>query len=112
MAPLEIEFFGHTQQVISPGTELSGMVSHKLYGKWRIRFGIYCSKDDDLSGIKAEVVEVKPRLKLGPISVFEKREVVNADSMDLKKGESGEINMDLLYPGRDIEIPMFRARHK
>ena len=108
MAPIEIECYGQKPDVVEPGWDIGGIVTHKLLDDHRLRMRFYCLKTDQGGGAEVEVLKVRPRFKLGPIGIFEKRETVERLESNVKKGESRVIQF--LVNG--VPTPPITIRHK
>lgn len=108
MAPIEIEFYGQEPLVIKPGWNIDGISTHKLLDNHRLRMQVHCSKTDQSGGAKVEVLRVRPRFKLGPIGIFEKRRTVSKVELNVDEGESK--TMELLING--VPQPPITVRHK
>ena len=108
MAPVEIEFYREQPDVIEPGSDIRGIISHKLLDGFRLKMRFYCTKVDQGGGAEVEVLRVRPRLKLGPICIFENREIVDREEYKVNEGESRVIQF--LVNG--VPTPPITVRHK
>lgn len=90
MAPTEFEVAGGSKgpTVVEPGNILDGIVTPKFFGVYRIRQRIYCAKDDLQGGTHIEILRVGPRLTIGPLKVFEKREIIAEVDLSVEKDQS------------------------
>lgn len=92
MAPIEIRFSSAPDHsvIIQPGREIKRRVSGKIdteLGSKRIRLSLSCSPDDKSGSVTAEIIGVKPRLRIGRLGVMEKRTVLDENTTTVQNGQ-------------------------
>ena len=108
MAPIEIEFYGQEPVVVEPGWDIRRIVTDRFLDNLRLRMRVHCTKADQSGSAEVEVLRVRPRFKLGPIGIFEKREIVDREESNVNEGESRVIQF--LVNG--VQTPPIYVRHK